>query len=378
MALIRAVIWGVGISKVVGALADTGRIERGTGMSEPEQGDNYGGWWESAKESTQIPQPANQEAATLAVGVIQLAQASVVDVPVPGTLETVVVPTRPDTIYDLPEGAEGAQAHQVDGDLLLTFPNGGLVEFSGFASASDSVQFHTPDKGSLSADNFLHELQPHGESSSAPIDNPDFSPGPAPEALAALSPIGALAPTELHFTEAAFQFHSAASAGPLALGENDPLATIDIDQGMPTAPSGELLLFRQSLVPTADPDLGAVRAVDWSQIVDNGQPIPLPGDDDGDPITIKIVSLPPEFDSVVNPNVRVDLYVDNNGTPQPLHVDDVLTLDQLQNNLFYWTAVAGDGGRTTPAVGDLVYSVTDTHQHTVMGDIQLIVPFRNE
>ena len=66
--------------------------------------------------------------------------------------------------------------------------------------------------------------------------------------------------------------------------------------------------------------------------------IALPSDPDGDPITIKVVSLPPELSNPSSGDVRFDLFVDEGGTKVPLHAGDVLTTDQLQNSLFSWVA----------------------------------------
>jgi hypothetical protein len=64
--------------------------------------------------------------------------------------------------------------------------------------------------------------------------------------------------------------------------------------------------------------------------------------------------------------VRFDLFVDEGGTKVPLHAGDVLTTDQLQNSLFSWVAKSA----SSPApLGDLVYSVSDSHMHIVQGVI---------
>ncbi len=311
----------------------------------------------------------NNETATVAAGVVQLAQANTVDVPMPDTLETVVVRTQPDTVYDLPDSVDGAEALQSNGNLMLAFPNGGLVEFSGFG-ASSGVRFHTPDKGMLDADSFLLNMQHHEAHAPAPIDNPDFAPGPPPEILGALAPIGALPPTELSFKEPEIIHHDGALA---ASAGSDTLPAVELDNDLPTAPSGFASFRALGFDPASDPDLAAVRHFAWSQMTDNdGQQILLPEDPDGDPVTIKVVSLPPEFGGTGSAAFRVDLYVDNNGTKEALHPGDVLTPDQMENSLFYWATEPHSS--PTFSLGDMVYSVTDTHMHTVQGTISFYIP----
>ena len=305
--------------------------------------------------------PDHTESAVVAAGVIELAQANTVEVPLPGTLERVVLPTQSDTIYDLPDGSAGIRAHESDGNLMLAFPNGGLVEFTGFAGAS-GVEFHTADKGTLDAGNFLTDLHDHQTSGALPPDNPLFTPGPGPEILGALTPLGALAPSGLSFPRTPSVEHSS-----LLFHDEGILPGPDNNEP-PVAPSGALVLGKDGSDPAANPDLSGLQQFGWSQISNGGQGIDLPSDPDGDPITIKVVSLPPEISNANGGDVRIDLFVDEGGTKVPLHAGDVLTADQLQNNLFSWVARAG----SSPApLGDLVYSVTDTHMHTVQGIITI-------
>jgi hypothetical protein len=304
----------------------------------------------------------HNESPLIAAGVVQLAQLSAVDVPLPGTLERVVLPTQSDTIYDLPDGSEGIRAHQADGNLTLAFPNGGVVEFTGFAGAKD-VEFHTADKGTLDAGSFIADLHQHETSGTIAPDNPLFTPGPGPEILGGLTPLGALPGTDLLFPQiapvehASLLFHDEGIfPGPENTGPNAP----------PVAPDGSLILGKEGTDPTADPDLNALQHFAWTDISNGGQPIALPSDPDGDPITVTIVSLPPELSNPGNGDVRFDLFVDEGGTKVPLHAGDVLTTDQLQNSLFSWVAKSA----SSPApLGDLVYSVSDSHMHIVQGVI---------
>jgi hypothetical protein len=149
------------------------------------------------------------EAAVLAAGLVQLAQANTVEVPLPGALKRVVVHTQSDTLYDLPDGTEGLAAHQSNGNLTLAFPNGGIVEFSGFADTI-GVRFHALDKGTMDAGRFLHDMQHRGPATQAD-NHPTFAPGPSPEILGGLTPQGALAPAELIAAPAAL--HGVVPAG---------------------------------------------------------------------------------------------------------------------------------------------------------------------
>jgi hypothetical protein len=328
-------------------------------MASPRDVDTHVSENEPAPESAGNVE--HTESPVLAAGMIQLAQSSTVDVPLPGTLERVVLPTQSDTIYDLPDGSAGIRAHQSDGNLLLAFPNGGIVEFTGFAG-STGVEFHTADKGTLDAGNFLTDLHDHDTSGSLPPDNPLFTPGPGPEILGALTPVGALAPSELSFPQTPSVEHTS-----LLFHDEGILPGPDNNEP-PVAPSGALILGKDGSDPAADPDVNGLQQFGWSQISNGGQSIELPSDPDGDPITIKVVSLPPEISNVNGGDVRIDLFVDEGGTKVPLHAGDVLTADQLQNSLFSWVARAG----SSPApLGDLVYSVTDTHMHTVQGIITI-------
>jgi hypothetical protein len=187
-------------------------------------------WLEPSGASEPGPEFTGGETAALAVGIVQLAQTGAVSIPMPGTLEMVVVPVHPDTVYDLPDGTEGAWAREADGNLLLAFPNGGLVEFLGFSSAASGVQFHTPDNGTLDADSFLNELQWQGDGLPAALDSPNFSTGPSPEILPGLSPTGALAVTELPFVSPAVPSHFPGSR------DNDSTAVGGIDDNPPNQP----------------------------------------------------------------------------------------------------------------------------------------------
>ncbi len=301
----------------------------------------------------------HNESPLIAAGMVQLAQLSAVDVPLPGTLERIVLPTQSDTIYDLPDGSEGIRAHQADGNLTLAFPNGGIVEFTGFAGAKD-VEFHTADKGTLDAGSFIADLHEHDLSGAVPPDNPLFTPGPGPEILGALTPLGALSPTDLEFPQAPAIEHAS------LLFHDEGILPGPENNAPPVAPDGSLILGKEGSDPTADPDLNALQHFAWTDISNGGQAIALPSDPDGDPITITIVSLPPELSNPGNGDVRFDLFVDEGGTKVPLHAGDVLTADQLQNSLFSWVAKSA----SSPApLGDLVYSVSDTHSHIVQGVI---------
>ena len=299
------------------------------------------------------------ESPLVAAGVVQLAQLSAVDVPLPGTLQRVVLPTQSDTIYDLPDGSEGIRAHQADGNLTLAFPNGGIVEFTGFAGAKD-VEFHTADKGTLDASRFIADLHGHDLSGAVPPDNPLFTPGPGPEILGALTPVGALTGTELVFPQTPAIEHAS------LLFHDEGILPGPENNAPPVAPDGSLILGKEGSDPAADPDLTALQHFAWTDISNGGQPIALPSDPDGDPITVTIVSLPPELNNPGNGEVRFDLFVDEGGTKVPLHAGDVLTTDQLQNSLFSWVAKSA----SSPApLGDLVYSVSDAHMHIVQGVI---------
>ncbi len=299
--------------------------------------------------------------AVLAAAMVQLAQSNTIDVPLPGTLERIVVHTQSDTIYDLPDGSAGLRANQSDGSLLLGFPNGGVVEFTGFA-ASTGVEFHTADKGTLDAGNFLTDLHDHESGAPVPPDNPLFTPGPGPEILGGLTPTGALGPSDLTFPHVPGIEHVS------FLHPDEGIFPAPENNEPPVAPSGVLFLGKDGSDPNANPDVNGVEQFGWSQITNGGQSIDLPSDPDGDPITIKIVSLPAEISNSNGGDSRIDLFVDDGGTKVPLHAGDVLTTSQLQNNLFSWVARAG----SSPAqLGDLVYSVTDTHMHTVQGIISI-------
>jgi hypothetical protein len=312
-----------------------------------------------AAETRPVETLDHNESPLVAAGMVQLAQLSAVDVPLPGTLERVVLPTQSDTIYDLPDGSEGIRAHQADGNLTLVFPNGGIVEFTGFAGAKD-VEFHAADKGTLDAGSFIADLHEHDSNGALPPDNPLFTPGPGPEILGALTPLGALSPTDLTFPQAPATEHAS------LLFHDEGILHGPENNASPVAPDGSLILGNEGSDPAAIPDLNALQHFAWTDISNGGQPISLPSDPDGDPITVTIISLPPELSNPGNGEVRFDLFVDEGGIKVPLHAGDVLTTDQLQNSMFSWVAKSA----SSPApLGDLVYSVSDTHMHIVQGVI---------
>jgi hypothetical protein len=137
------------------------------------------------------------ESATIAAGMIQIAQAATVDVPLPGPLEHIELQTQSDTLYELPDGAEGLRVYQNGGNLLLAFPNGGIVEFTGFSDSRD-VEFHSADRGTQNAGRFVSEIEQHEVNGTLPPQSPLFTPGPEPHVLGALEPpAGALVATDL-------------------------------------------------------------------------------------------------------------------------------------------------------------------------------------
>ena len=142
-------------------------------------------------------QAAPIESATIAAGMIQIAQAATVDVPLPGPLEHIELQTQSDTLYELPDGTDGLRVYQTGGNLLPAFPNGGIVEFTGFSNSRD-VEFHSADRGTQDAGHFVSDIERHEVNGALPPDNPLFTPGPGPHILGALEPpAGALAPTDL-------------------------------------------------------------------------------------------------------------------------------------------------------------------------------------
>ncbi len=137
------------------------------------------------------------ESANVAAGMIQIAQADIIDVPLPGPLEHIELQTQSFTLYELPDGTEGLRVYQNGGNLLLAFPNGGIVEFTGF-SESREVEFHTSDRGTQDAGHFVSEIERHEVNGTLPPQSPFFTPGPGPHILGALEPpAGALVATDL-------------------------------------------------------------------------------------------------------------------------------------------------------------------------------------
>ena len=137
------------------------------------------------------------ESATIAAGVIQIAQADIIDVPLPGPLEHIQLQTQSYTLYELPDGTEGLRVYENGGNLLLAFPNGGIVEFTGFTSSSE-VEFSSADRGTQDAGRFISEIEHHEVNGTLPPQSPLFTPGPGPHILGALEPpAGAIAATDL-------------------------------------------------------------------------------------------------------------------------------------------------------------------------------------
>jgi len=125
--------------------------------------------------------------------------------------EWVIIKVEPGSAVQLPLDLAQFTGHEVNGNLELTLPNGGVVVLEGFVAAASSgtpPELLTAEGKPIDLAEFLVAVGVapealHVATHEAPHATPDhgghFTDGPGPQILGGLKPIGALDPTDLLF-----------------------------------------------------------------------------------------------------------------------------------------------------------------------------------
>jgi hypothetical protein len=203
----------------------------GTGVTPASSGDADATSSDSAAERrTQLAQTngqpgdtqAGDEPVVVARQVAQAGDQSPLLAMLPQAGEWVIIKVEPGSAVQLPVDLAQFTGHTVHGNLELTLPNGGVVVLEGFVAAANSgtpPELLTAEGKPIDLAEFLVAVGVAPEAlhvathEAPPPPTPDhaghFTDGPGPQILGGLTPIGALAGTDLNFpTEGLIQHES--------------------------------------------------------------------------------------------------------------------------------------------------------------------------
>jgi hypothetical protein len=125
--------------------------------------------------------------------------------------EWVIIKVEPGSAVQLPIDLAQFTGHEVNGNLELTLPNGGVVVLEGFVAAANSgtpPELLTAEGKPIDLAEFLVavgvapealHVATHEAAHPTPDHGGHFTDGPGPQILGALNPIGAIEATELLF-----------------------------------------------------------------------------------------------------------------------------------------------------------------------------------
>src|SRR4029077_5909604 len=161
--------------------------------------------------AAQMIAPADAQPVIVARQIAQAGDQSPLLAMLPQAGEWVIIKVEPGSAVRLPVDLAQFTGHEVNGNLELTLPNGGVVVLEGFVAAASSgtpPELLTAEGKPIDLAEFLVAVGVapealHVATHEAPHPSPDhgghFTDGPGPQILGGLNPIGALAGTDLLF-----------------------------------------------------------------------------------------------------------------------------------------------------------------------------------
>ena len=245
----------------------------GTGVTPASSGDADATSSDSAAERrtqlAQAPQLAQsngqpgdtqpgEEPVVIARQVAQAGDQSPLLAMLPQAGEWVIIKVEPGSAVQLPVDLAQFTGHEVHGNLELTLPNGGVVVLEGFVAAANSgtpPELLTAEGKPIDLAEFLVAVGVAPEAvhvavhEAPPPPMPDhgghFSDGPGPQILGGLTPIGALAGTDLSFPAEGLIQHELTPAAGTGLPPEEP-RDLEFSVTDATVTEGQVAVFTVS------------------------------------------------------------------------------------------------------------------------------------